>query len=143
MAVVHFVSWNAERLTRRLPRRILAEYGPALSYQLQQEISKEQFYWPVTTRRKNGRVIKPGDRDIVDTGTLLNSQTEPTITDNGALSVLQISWTAPYSGVVLRGNYLVGTVRNSYIAPPRDWITPAFKEQPLLPFFKNRWGKTA
>jgi hypothetical protein len=130
--------WNAVKLERRAAR-ILVDYGPRIAFQTQQEISKEQFFWPVTTRRKNGRLIEAGKRDIVDTGTLLNSQTPPEVTNSGALSVLQIRWTAPYSGEVLRGNYLVGTARNNYVAPPRDWITPALREQPFVPFFRQRW----
>lgn len=140
MARFVVTQWNAEKLLRR-PARILTEYGPRIAFQTQQEISKDQFYWPVSTRRKNGRFVEAGNRDIVDTGTLLNSQTPPEVTSDKALSVLQIRWTAPYSGEVLRGGYVVGTLRNNYVAPPRDWITPALREQPLLPFFRERWAQ--
>jgi hypothetical protein len=145
--VARFVvtKWNAEKLVRR-PARILVEYGPKIAFQTQQEISKDQFPWPVTTRRKNGRIVEGGPgklRDIVDTGTLLNSQTPPLVTNEGSLSVLRIRWDAPYSGDVLRGGYLVGTLRNNYVAPERDWITPALREQPLLPFFRQRWAQIA
>lgn len=148
MAVVQFASWNADRLTRRLPRRILEEYGPTISFQLQQEISKEQFEWPVATRRKSGQLVPKSPRyggskrrDIVDTGTLLNSQTEPVVQSGERGAQLEIKWTAPYSGEVLRGGYLVGTVRNNYVAPGRDWITPALKAQDFGQFFGGRWGQ--
>ena len=142
MARFVVTKWNAEKLVRR-PARILVEYGPKIAFQTQQEISKDQFRWPVPTRRKNGRLVPAGLRDIVDTGTLLNSQTPPLVTNEGSLSVLRIRWDAPYSGEVLRGGYLVGTLRNNYVAPERDWITPALREQPLLPFFRQRWAQIA
>lgn len=134
--------WNADKLLAR-SAQILEDYGPRISFQLQQEIAKDQFEWPVPTRRKSGQFIPAGLRDIVDTGQLLNSQTPPQVTSNGSLSVLSIRWTAPYSGEVLRGGYLVGTVRNNYVAPGRDWITPALREQPFGKFFANRWRQLA
>jgi hypothetical protein len=139
---LRIVRWNADRILKR-PARILKDFGPRIAFQTQQEISKDQFKWPVATRRKNGRLVPAGLRDIVDTGTLLNSQTTPEVTSDGALSALSIRWTAPYSGEVLRGGYLIGTVRNSYVAPERDWITPALREQPFLPFFQQRWTQLA
>lgn len=139
MAVVQFASWNADRLTRRLPRRILEDYGPTIAFQLQQEISKEQFEWPVATRRKSGQFVPKGKRDIVDTGQLLSSQTEPVAQDAERGAQLEIKWTAPYSGEVLRGGYLVGTVRTNYVAPERDWITPALRAQDFGTFFGKRW----
>ena len=137
-ASLKLTQWNAEKLLAR-SAQILEDYGPRISFQLQQEIAKDQFEWPVPTRRKSGQFVPAGLRDIVDTGQLLNSQTPPQVTANGSLSVLSIRWTAPYSGEVLRGGYLVGTVRNNYVAPGRDWITPALREQPFDKFFANRW----
>lgn len=137
-ASLKLTQWNADKLLAR-SAQILEDYGPRISFQLQQEIAKDQFEWPVPTRRKSGQFIPAGLRDIVDTGQLLNSQTPPQVTANGSLSVLSIRWTAPYSGEVLRGGYLVGTVRNNYVAPGRDWITPALREQPFGKFFANRW----
>lgn len=139
MALVQFASWNADRLTRRLPRRILDDYSSTIAFQLQQEISKEQFEWPVATRRKSGQFVPKGKRDIVDTGQLLNSQTEPVVQDAERGAQLEIKWTAPYSGEVLRGGYLVGTVRSNYVAPGRDWITPALRAQDFKTFFGGRW----
>lgn len=136
---VRITEWNADRLERRLPRRILEDYGPTIAFQLQQEISKEQFFWPVPTQRKNGQLVPRGKRDIVDTGTLLNSQTEPLVAVAGRGVQLRIRWDAPYSGEVLRGGYIVGTLRNNYIAPRRDWITPALRAQDPLRFFAGRW----
>lgn len=142
-AKVVFKNWNADRLLRRVPRRILDDYGPLISFQLQQEIATKQFDWPTVTVRKNGQIVQPGLRDIVDTGELIGSQSEPQIIEQQGRVSLRIVWTAPYSGQVLRGNYLVGTVRNNYIAPARDWISPALKAQPFKPFFVARWAQIA
>lgn len=139
MAVVQFSQWNGDRLTRRLPRRILEDYGPTISFQLQQEISTPQFPWPVTTLRKSGELVPAGNRDIVDTGELLTSQKAPEVADSERGAQLQIVWTAPYSGEVLRGGYLVGTTRTNYLAPERDWITPALEAQDPAKFFVARW----
>lgn len=140
MARFVVTEWKAEKLVRR-PARILVEFGPRMAFQTQQEISKDQFRWPVATRRKNGRLVPAGLRDIVDTGTLLNSQTPPEVTTQNGRSTLRIRWEAPYSGEVLRGGYLIGTVRNNYVAPERDWIKKAFRAQPFLPFFRERWAQ--
>lgn len=136
-------NWNADRLLRRVPQRILEDYGPRIAFQTQQEIATKQFDWPTPTVRKNGQVIPVGLRDIVDTGELLESQTDPEISAQSGRISLRITWTAPYSGDVLRGGYLIGTVRNNYIAPSRDWITPALQAQPLKPFFVARWRQIA
>ena len=135
---VRITRWRADRILAKGPR-ILNEYGPVIGFQLQQEISKEQFDWPVPTLRKSGQFVARGLRDIVDTGRLLNSQTTPEVSG----TTLRIAWGAPYSKAVLEGGYLVGTVRNSYIAPGRDWITPALRERPLLPFLVERWQALA
>lgn len=140
---IRITRWRADRILAKGPR-ILNEYGPQIGFQLQQEISKEQFEYtddqgrPVITSRNNGQVVG-SPRDIVDSGKLLNSQSAPSVEGN----TLRIAWGAPYSKAVLEGGYLVGTVRNSYIAKPRDWITPALREKPLLPFLVQRWQALA
>ena len=53
---LRLVSWNADRLLTRVPRRILSDYGDLLGPQLQNEIASSQFQWPRFTRRKNGRL---------------------------------------------------------------------------------------
>lgn len=137
------VTINTQGLQRKL-ERILDDYGPLISFQLQQEISTKQFEYtddsgrPITTLRNNGQEVT-SPRDIVDSGNLLTSQTNPDITSGAGFVRMQIRWTAPYSKAVLEGGYIVGTVRNNYTAKPRDWITPALQARPLLPFFVRRW----
>lgn len=142
---VRLTRWRGDRILAKVPR-ILNEYGPLIGFQLQQEISKEQFDWPlktqqggtIVTNRNNGQEVT-SPRDIVDTGRLLNSQTPHQIKGNS----LQIKWTAPYSKAVLEGQYIVKRYNGTYIAPGRDWITPALQEKPLLPFLVERWQKLA
>lgn len=92
-----------------------------------------------------GILIPAGKRDAVDTGTLLESQTAPVVTTSGALSVMTIRWTAPYAATVLYGGdygsyvNVKGRVVNVGQKPGRDWISPAFRAQPFVPFFVARW----
>lgn len=135
--------WNGNKLLARTAR-ILTDFEPRIAAQLQNEIAKEQFQWPVTTLRKNGRIVEAGPRDIVDTGLLIESQTPgEVIGGGGGVVVLQIAWNAPYSGEVLRGGYLVGSLRDAYTAPARDWISPALMAQPPRRFFIARWKELA
>jgi hypothetical protein len=144
MARVRVTQWRAERIIAKVPR-ILNEYGPVIGFQLQQEISKDQYDWPtrtreggvIVTRRNNGQEVTT-PRDIVDTGTLLNSQTAPQVQGN----TLTIRWTAPYSRTLLE-DHVQKRSNGSYIAPGRDWITPALREKPLLPFLVERWQQLA
>lgn len=130
--------WKGDQFSRRATR-ILTEYGPLISFQLQEEIATKQFQWPVPTRRKSGEFVQRGLRDIVDLGTFLNSQTTPDVQATRRGARLTIGWTAPYSLAILQGGYIVGTVRSNYEAPSRDWITPALQNRPLLPFLVQRW----
>lgn len=140
MSSTRIVRWNADKLLKRIPV-ILANYGNKVTPLLQESIKSKIYDWPVDTRRKvgvySGKFVPAGRRDIVDTGALLRSQTAPKLTENS----LTISWTAPYSGEVLRGGYLVGTLRSNYIAPDRDWITPVLRAEPPMQFFTAEWRK--
>ena len=143
MAKVRITQWNAQALLDLVPQ-VLQAYGEKVAPMLQEQIKAKEYYYPVPTVRKvglySGKFV-PGrtTRDIVDTGELLKSQQAPQVSD----STLRIRWTADYSGEVLRGNYLVGTVRTSYIAPPRDWITPVLQAAPPEQFFAEEWRRLA
>ncbi len=148
MAVrVQITQWNADKLLARATQ-ILEDFGPQVAFQSEQEIAKEQYTWPVATRRKNGQVVT-SPRDIVDTGQLINSATAPAVSSAGGRSALQIVWTAPYAYEVLKGGYLVGTTRRNYVAPERDWISRTYRqlqvdgERPFLPFLVRRWNQLA
>ena len=91
------VTWDLAKFEKRVDQ-ILENFGPLISFQLQEEISKDQFVYTndegdeVGTRRENRQVVG-SPRDIVDTGQLLTSQSTPEV--GGGM--LTIRWTAPYS----------------------------------------------
>lgn len=140
---VRLTSWNADRLLRRVPRRILSDYGDVLGPQLQNEIANPQFDWPRATRRKNGRVVTT-PRDIVDTGQFIDSQTEPRVSETDTGVQMQIGWTAPYAAEIFKGSEGGGFI--SYRGaetvgdqPGRNWIKPALEAQPFDRYFVQRW----
>jgi len=139
---VRITQWRAPEILAKVPR-IVDEYGPVIGAQLMAEISKKQFDWPVPTVRKMQPFVPAGLRNIIDTAELFNSQTPAQVTSAPGATTLRIAWRAPYSKEVLEGGFLVGTVRNAYIAPERDWITPALENQPPLQFFKRKWQESA
>lgn len=139
--------WNGDRLVKQLSRQVLQEYGPVIYFQTREEIATEQFSWPNRTRRKN-RTVAGTTRDIIDTGAFINSATDPEVTQRGGILRLTITWTAPYSGEILRGSEgeqfvdYAGTV-GSPGQPARDWITPALAKQPFDRFFVERYKALA
>ncbi|WP_339096192.1 hypothetical protein WDJ50_02565 [Deinococcus sp. VB142] len=56
------------------------------------------YAWPATTRRRNGEVVS-SPRNIVDMGTLRDSQQPPQFAGNSA----RISWTAGHAAAVFLG----------------------------------------
>ena len=122
-------NWNPGIIRQKLAR-ILSDYRPVLAEELKTSIKTVQFYWPRTTQRKNGQ---PADvtRNKVDTGAFLSSQRdyqpEPL--------KLVWAWGGPggvtYAGIILEGK------GDSY--PPTDFITPALRKQPIVPFIQARW----
>jgi hypothetical protein len=118
--------WNAKTILANGPR-IMKEYSVHIGAQAQEEMLTEQFYWPVDTKRKSGAFIKKGERDIYDTGELIQSQSE-LVRGN----TISLNYGAPYAYDVFKGENNM---------PARDWITPALKNKPLLPFLVERWNK--
>ena len=137
------VSWNADRLLRRVPQRILSDYGDVLGPQLQNEINSSQFPWPRDTKRKNGRRVKAGKRNIVDTGEFADSQTAPQVSEVDTGVQMQIGWTASYAKDIFFGDEAEFVTRDGSIytleLPARDWIKPALEAQPFDRYFVQRW----
>jgi len=141
--VARITKWNAEKLLKRVPL-VLTNYGIKVTPLLQESIKASIYPWPtltdrgglIVTRRSNGQEVTT-PRNIVDTGTLLRSQSAPQVTPTN----LTITWSAPYSGEVLRGGFVVGRSNGSYIAPGRDWITPVLRAEDPLQFFVREWRK--
>ncbi len=150
-------SWNAEKLLAR-STQILEDFAPVIAEEARTQLTTVKWVWPNPTLRYRslyqggetrktkfgtGVLIPKGQRDIVDTGTLLSSQQAPQISGKS----LSIRWTAPYAGEVLRGSYpdpyFSPLTRNVVPAPgdkpPRNWIGAALVAKPVLPFFVQRW----
>lgn len=137
----------------------LEQMGAVYAEETKTQITSVKWDWPNGTVRKvsklmggtttaNGcKYIPAGKRDIVDTGALLDSQTEPEVTKAGNSVSLKIAWTAPYSLVVLLGgdygSYVSecngGKLVNVGNKPARNWIVGAYREKPPLIQFANAW----
>lgn len=146
---VTITQWNGDRIQRRAGQ-ILRDFAPQVAFQAEQEIAKRQYIWPVDTQRKNKEFVQAGLRNIIDTAQLINSATPPTVNSAGTVKTLEIEWTAPYSGAVLMGGYIIGDMwRGGYEAPARDWIGNTFTqlkpggERPFLPYLVQRWNALA
>jgi hypothetical protein len=156
---VQIKSWNAEKLLGR-STQILEDFAPIIAEEARRQIVSPVWSWPNKTFRfkslyqagtpitaKSGSAVlipgPPTKRDIVDRGTLLNSQQAPQVSGKA----LSIRWTAPYSGLVLAGgNYgsytnPFGSVVDVGERPARNWISAAYKAEPFLPFFVKRWNE--
>jgi len=154
---VKITRWNKTRLSKAVDDA-LKEFGPQLAEQAREEITTRKWPWPGPTLRfesllmggkpeRGGFLIPAGNRDIVDTGTLLNSQQPPKVQTTGVGVELSITWTAPYAKNVLMGKY------DSYINPEgrlvvpeqvkRNWLTSTLEAKPFLPFLVQRWNQLA
>lgn len=148
MAGVKITRWNADKLLGRAGQ-ILEDFGPQVAFQAEQELAKDQYWWPVDTLRKSGEFVREGDRNIIDTGELMNSATAPAVTAGARGAQLRIAWTAPYAKEVQEGGYVVGERGRSYTAPGRDWIANTYaqllpgRERPFLPYLVQRWQSLA
>lgn len=69
----------------------------SLADEFKNTIGSPVFYWNSTTRRRNGEIVPPGNRNAIDLGGLLQGQQEPVHLD---LRTAKIVWTAPYTKIV-------------------------------------------
>jgi hypothetical protein len=148
-------SWRAPELVARVSQ-VLEDFGPYVAFQAEQEIAKDQYDWPlfrtngtkIVTERNNGESVT-SPRNILDTGFLMNSATAPQVSIGSGSASLRIVWTAPYAYEVLKGGYVIGTRKGSYVAKERDWIAKTYAqlrpggERPFLPFLVQRWNQLA
>lgn len=134
-ATLRITRWQGQRFIDRVPR-ILTAYGQALGTQLREEIQTDQFTWPRTTRRRNGRTVT-SPRDIYDTGDFYRSQT---LTSDGR-NRLTFSWnpTAPNGTPYARLIFTGYTTGRGTIVPGRDWMAPALANRPPARFFAEQW----
>ena len=155
---VRFTKWNANQLLNKV-NRTLEKAGPVYQDEAIKQIATPDWQWGWDTRRKvslrmggekqpgmSGVVVYAGKRDIVDTGTLLASMTEPLVTGRSSTSSLVIAWTAPYARRVLEGgNYgsYIPPGQREYVdlgnRPGRNWIEEAYREKPPATVFSQIW----
>ena len=133
--------WNAIQLKLRIPT-IIRAYGDVMDKELKDQIKAVKWYWPNDTRRRNGTLVRKGDRDIVDTGNFLRSQRR----EYPDATTLRFTWDAKskggfmYAGLILTG----GQIGNRGAAiKGRNWIKPALEAHPLNEFFIRKWRELA
>jgi hypothetical protein len=133
--------WNAEKLLART-EKVLQQLGPIYAAEADRQITSVKWFWPNQTVRRFSREVVGSPRDIVDSGTLLQSRQEPQVQNNA----MTITWQAPYALNVAVGRY--GSYTNSFgesVQPPqvaRNWIGATYQALPALEVFAERWRVT-
>lgn len=155
---ISFPDWKPERILDKVADT-LQKAGPIYAEATILQMSNPIWNWQWDTRRRvsllmggerqngvEGVVVRAGRRDIVDTGFLLDSMTQPRVERTRDAISLLIEWKAPYSGRVLAGGDY-----GSYIPPGQDepvdlpgrparnWIQAAYQSKPPLDVFSNIW----
>lgn len=135
--------WNGDKLLART-EKVLEQLGPIYAAEADRQITSIKWFWPNTTVRRFSReVVKgPGDRNIVDSGKLLQSRQAPQVSNNA----MTIVWSADYALNVAIGKY--GTypgARGEPVQPPniaRNWIDATLRELPAARLFAEKWRLT-
>ena len=135
--------WNAEKLLART-EKVLEQLGPIYAAEADRQITSIKWFWPNTTVRRFSREIVegPGNRNIVDSGTLLQSRQEPQVSNNA----MTIVWGADYALNVALGKYgsYIGA-RGKPVQPPqiaRNWIDATYQALPAVKLFAEKWRVT-
>lgn len=154
---VRFTSWNASRLEAKVAST-LGRVAPTYVEETTLQIANPLWNWSWDTLREEsllmggetepglpGVIVRAGRRDIVDTGKLMDSITNPLIVRRGNTASLSIAWTAPYARRVLEGGVygtyvnVRGEIVNVRNRPGRNWIQAAFETRPPEKVFANVW----
>lgn len=119
-----FGTQPADLLRKIRPACIKAadEVKPLLDEEFDRQMRKVKWDWPNDTHRKNGKLIRAGDRDIIDTQKLFNSK------QFGSFMGTSLQWTwggglVKYAAVVHNG----ATLKSGKMYPARPWTTHAEK----------------
>lgn len=104
------INWN--QLNQRI-EQAFDRLNDDLEKDFKKQIETVQWFWPNTTQRRNNTVVD-SPRDIVDLGTLRDSQQKNKIDSN----TYEHHWSANYAKYVRLGY----RTRNGRSMPPRDWI---------------------
>jgi len=154
---VRITKWNAPKIEEKVADTLLRA-GDVYAEETTLQMSNPIWPWFWDTLRAEslllggerepglpGVIVKTGNRDIVDTGELIDSITAPQVTRGGGAAQLRIAWTAPYSGRVLGGGVygsyvnVRGAIVNVGNRPGRNWIQAAYKARPPAQVFANIW----
>lgn len=157
---VKLTAWNAPKLLNKVVNT-LEKAGVVYVEETTLQISNPIWNWNWDTLRAEsllmggetepgqpGVIVRAGNRDIVDTGELLDSITAPKVSRDSGTAVLRIAWTAPYSGRVLGGGVygsyvnVRGQIVNVGNRPGRNWIKAAYDAKPPAQVFANIWRST-
>jgi hypothetical protein len=134
---------------------LLAEWvTERLSPEFDTQIMNEQYYVPWPSLRfgfgNQYQRVPAGDRNIVDTGRLLNSKVITSVQKKYGTEY-GVTWTAEHASAVFNGyvtkwgQYAPEKLRGKWIRnvmPGRDWITPALEVEPLGAFLRSKVGGT-
>lgn len=145
--------WNGDKLLART-EKVLEQLGPIYAAEADRQITSVKWAWPVPVLRfaslrmggtpgpRGGVVVAAGNRDIVDTGKLLNSRQAPQVQGTS----MTIRWNAPYAMNVLKGSY------GPYVNPAgdrvvpqqiaRNWIDATYQALPAARLFAEKWRLT-
>jgi hypothetical protein len=126
--------WNDDQLLEKA-KLIAYAYVDLLADETRSQISQKVYEWGGATKRRNGQLIKEGERrDVVDTGALRESQTVE-LNDQGG----KITWDPPegYAAKRFRGTGYGERGR------PADWITPVLDKNPFPAYFIREWQRAA
>lgn len=129
------MSVNFQLDFRELDRRsdvALRAVAYAAARETTRQISSPQWGWPRTTPRRNGETAGT-TRDIVDTGELLASQSEPLSMGVGAYA---LRWDADYAAAVFLGAVFR---KRSGSLPARNAPLAALRAINIEATFKKGW----
>lgn len=134
MGRVRFTEWNGDNYTD-YTKQCLQKFAPVIGAQFEKEINTRQFNWPNETRRRNGRLIPAGPRNIVDLENFVASQTAGEVVGD---TRLVFEWRAYYALAIFLGYY-----NNKYEKQKaRNWVAPALENKSMLQFFVKTWLQT-
>lgn len=154
-----FTKWNAKALLEEKVDACLQQMGDLYAAESDRLLGNPIWMWDTWTLRfesllmggdpnpQGGVWVKPGLRDVVDTGALMDSRTSPTLSATGGRRSMGIGWKADYAELVRTGGYFspyTGPHGKTYYPgnrPGRDWIGKALADRPPLPRFAELWNK--
>lgn len=127
------INW---KLPDELITEAFRETVGGLAEECTNQIESEKWNWPRVTDRKNGAVVF-SPRDIVDTGTLRDSQEIHEISDNYS----EIHYPVEYALWVHEGGIIERADGTETEIPPRPFIDAAVREYKPLEAFENNLGE--